>query len=99
MKPVWLISLLALAGCEDPHLPFAPGFGNAVATNIAAQVVNPTPHAEGPAPATDGKRIGDAIERYRTGKVYPPIPAINAVVKEGSAPDMPAAQSGSGTGQ
>jgi type IV pilus biogenesis protein CpaD/CtpE len=70
-------------------MPIVADFGNSVATNIAAQVVNPLPHAVGPAPTTDGKRIGDAIERYRTGKVYPPVPPIEAVVKEGSAADQP----------
>jgi type IV pilus biogenesis protein CpaD/CtpE len=88
MKPLWLLPLLTLAGCvEDPHLPFAADFGNSVATNIAAQVVNPTPHPEGPA-TTDGKRMSDAMNRYRAGKVYPPIPPIDAVVKEGAPPDQ-----------
>ena len=95
MKPVWLLPLLALAGCvEDPHVPLVADFGNSVATNIAAQTINPLPHATGPAPATDGKRIGDAIQRYRTGKVYPPIPPIDAVVREGSAPNQPSSPPG-----
>lgn len=90
MKHILLLPLLALAGCaDDPHMPLAADFGNSVATNIAAQTVNPLPHAVGPAPATDGKRIADAIQRYRTGKVYPPIPPIDAVVKPGAAPDQP----------
>ena len=96
MKPVWLLPLLALAGCvEDPHMPLVADFGNSVATNIAAQTINPLPHATGPAPATNGKRIGDAMERYRTGKVYPPIPPIDAAVRTGRAPDQPILSPGS----
>ena len=71
MKRLLLLTVVAVAGCADPSLPLAPEFGNAVHNNIAAQVVNPLP--PGPSASdTDGQRVGNAIERYRTNTVYPP---------------------------
>jgi type IV pilus biogenesis protein CpaD/CtpE len=88
MKHVWLLPALALCACTDPHQPFNPSFGDAVRANMAAQIINPVPRAD-PDPVTDGKRMSDAMQRYRTEKVYPPIPPIEATVRQGKAPDQP----------
>jgi hypothetical protein len=85
MKHFWLLPLLALGACADPHMPLNPNFGESVAANMAAQIINPVP-ANRPPPTTNGKRVGDAMQRYRTERVYPPIPPISSSVKEGEAP-------------
>jgi len=96
MKLLRLLPLFALAGCTDPRLPLNPSFGTAVTANMAAQIINPVPRAAYPAPTTDGRRMSDAMERYRTERVYPPIPPIEGVVKQGQAdqPSAPAPASG-----
>ena len=71
MKHIIILTSLALAACADPHQALAPDFGNAVNANIAAQVVNPKPAMPGPSDS-DGQRIGNAVDRYRTNKVYRP---------------------------
>ena len=89
MNRLWLLPALALGGCADPHLPLAPDYGNAVATNMAAQIINPAPNTTYREPVTNGERMTDAMDRYRTGKVYPPLPPIAPVVQEGAAPPPP----------
>jgi type IV pilus biogenesis protein CpaD/CtpE len=89
MNRLLLLPLLGLAACTDPHMVLAPDFGNSVASNIAAQVDNPAPNMRTDVHMSDGKRMHDAIERYRTGHVYPPIPALEPTVKEGRAADQP----------
>ena len=76
MKRIILLAVLTLAACEDPHRPLALDFGNAVNANIAAQVINPNPRIG--AADTDGQRVGDAMERYRTGKVHRPLAPLEA---------------------
>jgi type IV pilus biogenesis protein CpaD/CtpE len=71
MKHLILLTSLGLFACADPHQPLSPDFGNAVKANIAAQVVNPQPAMTGPN-MSDGQRIGNAMDRYRTNKVYKP---------------------------
>jgi hypothetical protein len=88
MKLLRLLPLFALAGCTDPHFPINPSFGNSVTANMAAQIINPVPRAVYPDPTTNGKRMSDAMQRYRTERVYPPIPPIEAVVRQGLAPDQ-----------
>jgi hypothetical protein len=91
MNRLLLLPMLALAGCADPHEPLVPDFGNSVATDMAAQIINPGPNTGTGTFTSDGKRMSDALERYRTEHVYPPLPAIEAAVKAGSAPpDQPA---------
>jgi type IV pilus biogenesis protein CpaD/CtpE len=90
MNRLILLPLFVLASCADPHEPINADFGNAVTTNMAAQIINPGPNTTVRSATVDGRRMNDAIERYRTGRVYPPIPAIEAVVKQGAAPDQPA---------
>jgi type IV pilus biogenesis protein CpaD/CtpE len=76
MNRLILLAILALAACEDPHRPLSLDFGNAVNANIAAQVINPNPTFG--AADTDGQRVGDAMERYRTGKVHRPLAPLEA---------------------
>lgn len=65
-------SALALTACEAPRT-LSPDFGAAVRHNMAVQIINPSPAvAEDVQPDQDGKRAGDAWERYRTGTVYRP---------------------------
>ncbi len=69
----------ALAGCADADLYFdrrdtiSLHAGDAVASNIIVQTVDPWPRAAGirDIPA-NGDRMQAAGERYRTGKVTPP---------------------------
>jgi len=89
MNRLLLLPLLGLAACNTPPEPMATSYGNSVTTNIAAQVDNPAPNMRTDVPVSDGKRISDAMQRYRTGHVYPPIPPLQSVVKEGVAPDQP----------
>ena len=70
MKRMMLVALFGLAACVDPHETLSPDFGNAVQTNIDAQVVNPTPPPR--VVNANGQRIENAIRRYQTNTVYPP---------------------------
>jgi type IV pilus biogenesis protein CpaD/CtpE len=86
MRRVLIAACLALAGCADPHEPLAYDFGHSVRANIAAQVVNPTPNMTAEIAATDGKRIENAMTRYRTNTVYPPRPESGtALIDNGHA--------------
>ncbi len=76
MKRLIMLAVLALAACEDPHRPLSRDFGNAVNANIAAQVINPNPTVG--VADTDGQRVSDAMERYRTGKVHRPLAPLEA---------------------
>jgi hypothetical protein len=72
MKRILLLALLGVAACADPHASLSPDFGNAVQTNIDAQVVNPKPTLG--LANTNGQRIENAARRYQTNSVYPPRP-------------------------
>ena len=87
MNRLLLLGILTLAACADPHEPLSADFGNAVNANIGAQVINPIPLVSGAAD-TDGQRVGDAMNRYRTGKVTRPLPPLEAG-KITSAPIVP----------
>jgi hypothetical protein len=78
MKRSLLLALLGLAACADPHEPLSLDFGNAVQTNIDAQVVNPAPPLG--LANTEGQRIDNAIRRYKTNTVYPPRPDSGAAL-------------------
>ena len=78
MNRLLLLAVLTLAGCVDPHEPLSPDFGNSVNANTAVQVVNPNLTPVIGAADTNGQRIGDAMERYRTGKVIRPQPPLEA---------------------
>ena len=84
-----LSSLILVAACNspDPHLPLSQDFGNAVNYNMSVQIVNPngSPATDW---ATDGKKSGDAVDRYRRDRVKPPQPPIESAVKQGG-PSLP----------
>jgi hypothetical protein len=69
-----LAAVLALAGCENPNVPLGGDFGNAYRHNMAVQVVPQVPETGRSPQAMDGRRAGEAIERYRAGKVIQPAP-------------------------
>lgn len=62
-----------LAGCSQPHqVTLSDDFGNAVRTNIAQQVINPTAGQQDmPAATLDGQKTEQVLENYRKddGKV------------------------------
>jgi type IV pilus biogenesis protein CpaD/CtpE len=91
MKRLVLLAGLALAACADPHQPLSADFGNAVNTNIAAQVVNPNPTMAG-SNDTDGQRAGSAVNRYRTNRVYQPhLPLESGKINGGADAVIPPA--------
>jgi hypothetical protein len=68
-----------LAGCAEPDFylgrrdTLSLGAGDAVASNIIAQTIDPWPRAAGNRNiAFNGDRMQAAGERYRTGKVIAP---------------------------
>ncbi|MEO5774030.1 MAG: hypothetical protein ABIQ32_07930 [Sphingomicrobium sp.] len=70
-------ALLALAGCGAPNSTIGspdPGFGEAVAYDVAVQTINPDPvyPADGAKPGDSGVKAADASKRYRTGAVKQP---------------------------
>ncbi len=84
-----------LAGCSDIYLDHRDTVGlsggDAVAANEITQMVDPWPRGSGNNNiAFNGQRMQTAVERYRTGRVVPPIPAttsgIDVAPAEGAAP-------------
>jgi hypothetical protein len=78
VAPALLIAGL-LAGCAEPDLYFdrrdslSLHAGDAVASNIVAQTIDPWPRVAGNRDiAFNGDRMQAAGERYRTGKVITP---------------------------
>jgi hypothetical protein len=74
-----------LAGCSDVYLDrretVALSGGDAIAANEVTQMVDPWPPNSGDKNiAFNGQKMQVAIERYRTGKVIPPIAATTSVV-------------------
>lgn len=70
--PLMFVALVGLlAACEDPRA-LSEDFGASVRHNMAVQIINPVP-GDDVGPATlDGRRAGDAWERYRSGTVTKP---------------------------
>lgn len=72
------LMVCVVAGCDasmyrDSGTP-APGFGNAVSQNNAVMIIDPQPaSAANTQIDLDGRRGGLAIERYRSGKIIPPV--------------------------
>lgn len=69
---------IAAAACDasmysDSTTP-AVGYGNAVRQNSSVMIVDPQPATAANTQVDfDGRRAGLAIERYREGKVIPPV--------------------------
>lgn len=74
-----LFAVAAVGGCADPGFyldrrdTITFHAGDAIATNIAVQTIDPWPRVAGnrDIPA-NGDRMAAAGERYRTGKITPP---------------------------
>ncbi|OJU09595.1 MAG: hypothetical protein BGN86_13530 [Caulobacterales bacterium 68-7] len=86
---------LGLAACAESQPTLHPSFGMAVRADVAAQIADPDAnYANRPAPATDGRRLGLAMERYREGKVTKPTASASevgeAAAGNGGSPGMPA---------
>jgi hypothetical protein len=77
MRPIALATALAiLGGCSeylDRRDTIALSGGNAVATNVVTQMVDPWPRASATRNiAFNGAKIEGAFERYRTNRVTAP---------------------------
>jgi|HubBroStandDraft_6_1064221.scaffolds.fasta_scaffold630831_2 hypothetical protein len=69
---------LMLGGCSDIYTDrretLALGADDHVAVNEVAQMVDPWPrYVEKREIASNGERMQGAVERYRTGRTYPPV--------------------------
>jgi hypothetical protein len=67
-----------LAGCSDIYLDrretVALGAEDHIATNRVAQMIDPWPRDVGRREiAFEGQKMQSAVERYRTGRVTPPV--------------------------
>ncbi len=72
-KVLTFLAPLLLAACAERYeqpISYTP-HGNAIRTNMAAQIINPTPPAPR-VPVSDAARAALAIERYRTDEVKDP---------------------------
>jgi hypothetical protein len=73
--PMVLIAVLS-GGCgayKQATTPF-PGYGNSVRQNSAVMIIDPQPASAANTQIDfDGRKAGIAIERYREGKVIPPL--------------------------
>ena len=79
MLVVALAGTALTGGCVSDNVyadrrdPVSFAAGDAVATNIATQTIDPWPaHAGRREIAYDGERMQSAVDRYRTNKVTPP---------------------------
>ena len=77
IAPALLMAAL-LGACSDLYYDRREGVsfqaGNAVASNVAVETVDPWPPAAANRKiAGNGQRVQGAIERYRTNKVIPPV--------------------------
>lgn len=88
-----LLVVGTLAGCAEPDLYFdrretvSLHAGDAVATNIAVQTIDPWPREAGRRDiAYNGDRMEAAGERYRTGKTTPLSGLSTTSVQFGESP-------------
>ncbi|MES1155364.1 MAG: hypothetical protein ABUL48_02930 [Pseudorhodoplanes sp.] len=84
IAPVLLCGLL-LAGCSDIYFDrrdsIVPSAGDAVAANKVAQMVDPWPPASANKNiAFNGEKMQTAVERYRQGRIIPPVNATTSSV-------------------
>jgi hypothetical protein len=81
---------LALAGCSDIYYDrretIALHAGDAMATNRVTHTIDPWSRASANRNiAFNGEKMQTAAERYRTGKVIPPVNATTSSVSYGQA--------------
>jgi hypothetical protein len=77
IAPALLLGTL-LAGCSDIYFDrretIVPVAGDSIAVNRAAQMVDPWPPASANKNiAFNGEKMQTAVERYRQGRVIPPV--------------------------
>jgi len=78
----------ALAGCSDIYFDRRDGVsiasGDAVFTNRVTHMIDPWPPASANRNiAYSGERMQAAAERYRTGRVIPPVPMTTSSAQYG----------------
>jgi hypothetical protein len=82
----WIAALaLALGGCSDLYTDrretIVPSAGDASATNRVTQMVDPWPRwSNNNNIAFDGTKMQSAVERYRQGRIIPPVNATTSSV-------------------
>jgi hypothetical protein len=84
IAPVLLCGVL-LAGCSDIYFDrretIVPSAGDAVAANKVTHMVDPWPPASANRNiAFNGERMQTAVERYRQGRIIPPVNATTSSV-------------------
>ena len=84
IAPVLVCGIL-LAGCSDIYFDrretIVPSAGDAVAVNKVTQMVDPWPPAStNKNIAYNGEKMQSAIERYRQGRIIPPVNATTSSV-------------------
>lgn len=74
------ILVAGLSGCLSNQRHLSADFGSATRQNIVSQIADPDARYKGdPAPGSDGRRVGLAQERYRTGKVIEPVAVASKI--------------------
>ncbi len=68
------VLMIAVSACENRNVPpLGRDFGNATQHNMSQHIINPDPVTAGyGAPALDGTRAKDVMERYKGGSVTAP---------------------------
>ena len=72
IRPTILLTGLVLAACNTPANTPRPEFGQAVRTNMAAHIIDPSPPEDMALPPSDGARRALMIERYQADEVETP---------------------------
>lgn len=80
-----LIAGMVLSGCSDLYFDrretIVPSAGDALASNRVTQMVDPWPPSSANKNiAFNGERMQAAVERYREGRVIPPVNATTSSV-------------------
>jgi len=84
IAPAFVLGTL-LAGCSDIYFDrregIVPAAGDAIATNRAAQMVDPwSPASANKNIAFNGPKMQSAVERYRQNRVIPPASTTTSSV-------------------
>ena len=84
-----------LGGCSDIYYDrrdtISLASGEAMAANRVTHTIDPWPaHASKRTIAYNGEKAAVASERYRTGRVIPPVNATTSSAAYGQAPSAPA---------
>jgi hypothetical protein len=85
-----LLAGVLLAGCSDIYFDrrdsIVPSAGDAVAANKVSQMVDPWPASSANKNiAFNGEKMQTAVERYRQGRIIPPVNATTSSVSYAQA--------------